>query len=362
MKKILLINWRDIKNPEAGGAEIYYHEIFRRIAAQGTVVTVIAHRFKGSSRRESIDGIAVVRIGGKYLFNYQIIPFLLRHQFDYDLIIEDLNKIPFLTPRYLRQKRLHLVMHFFGRSIFREAPAPLALYVFLMEKLVPAVYKRERFIAISQSTADEIALFGVPRSKIAIVEPGIDVARFTAGGIKNESMVIAYIGRLMKYKNIQFIIEALPLLRRAIPELALEIGGTGDYLKQLKKCALEFGVVDSVRFLGRVSETEKQALLSRATLMVNPSAKEGWGITNIEANLCGTISVSSNVPGLRDSVVDGVTGLLYTPDDLQDFCVKVVAILHDTERRVAMEQAAYNRARQFDWDHIAAKMLTALLS
>ena len=226
MKKILLINWRDIKNPEAGGAEIYCHEIFRRLAVKGFAVTVLSHGFRGAPHHEVIDGITVIRRGGKWLFNYEIIPWLLRAQHDYDLVIEDLNKIPFFTPLYLKCKRLHLAMHFFGTEIFRETLFPAALYVFLMEKMIPLFYHRERFVAISESTAREIRRFPVPREHIGIVEPGIDLSFYRPTVPKADPPVIAYMGRLMKYKNVQFVIGAMPALRAEIPGLTLEIGGS----------------------------------------------------------------------------------------------------------------------------------------
>ncbi|MBN1756820.1 MAG: glycosyltransferase family 4 protein [Chitinispirillaceae bacterium] len=360
MKKILLINWRDIKNPEAGGAEIYYHELFRRLPGTEFDITVLSHHFPGAPHSEVIDGIKVLRRGGKWLFNYEIIPYLIRNKNKYDLIIEDLNKVPFFTPLYLRSNRLHLVMHFFGKEIFRETLFPAALYVFCMEKLVPVFYRKERFIAISESTAQEIERFPVSRDRIGIVEPGIDSSFYSPTLPKSDPPVLAFMGRLMKYKNTQFVIRALARLREAIPGCTLEIGGAGEYLSALQHIAAQCNVAEQVKFLGRISEEEKRDLLSRASLFVNPSAKEGWGINNIEANLCGTVSLSSNVPGLRDSVSDGTTGLLYSPDDPDDFHRKAVSLLTDKELRATMEKAALERARGFDWNHMARKLADCL--
>jgi glycosyltransferase involved in cell wall biosynthesis len=360
VKKILLINWRDIKNPEAGGAEIYYHEIFRRCAAKEFSVTVLAHYFKGALREETVDGIMIVRCGGKFLFNLAIIPYLLRNRRAYDLVIEDLNKIPFFTPLYLKPPRLHLAMHFFGVEIFRETLFPAALYVYLMEKCASVIYRKERFIAISRSTAYDLERFPVPRENISIIEPGIDTTFYRPSCKKTSPPVIVHVGRLMKYKNIQFVIACLPRLLEKIPGCTLEIGGYGDYLHDLQRIAAQLHISDQVKFLGKISEEEKRDLLSKATLFVNPSSKEGWGINNIEANLCGTISLSSNVPGLRDSVIDGVTGLLYTPGNQEDFCEKALSILHDATRRTAMEQAAVKRAFELDWNSIAEKMASVL--
>lgn len=288
-KKILLINWRDIKNPEAGGAELYFHEIFKRINNRGYDVTILAHTVKGLPSEEIVDGMRTIRIGSKFLFNYSAFLYARKHQKEYDLIVEDLNKIPFFTPMGTKCKRLHMVMHFFRKSIFREAFFPFAMYVYLMERAVAFFYKNENFLAISKSTADEIADMGIKPKWTEVVEPGIDTEYFKPTQEKAYPPIISYVGRLMKYKNAQFVISAMPRLRELVPGIVLEVAGGGDYRGELERLVNQLGVQESVRFLGRISEDEKRNLLSRSSLFINPSFKEGWGINNIEANLCGTI-------------------------------------------------------------------------
>jgi glycosyltransferase involved in cell wall biosynthesis len=360
MKKILLINWRDIRNPEAGGAEMYFHEIFKRLVLKGYHVTVLSHMYQGALREEVIDGMKTVRVGSKFLFNFNAIPYIYKHQYDFDLIIEDINKIPFLTPLYTKCKRLHMVMHFFRRQIFREAPLPLALYVYLMEWCVSIFYKKDRFVAISQSTHDEIVDFGINSRSISIVEPGIDTTFFRPTVPKTQPPMISYIGRLMKYKNVQFIISALGKLRERVPGVTLEIGGDGDYRGELERIASNYGLGEYVTFHGRISEQEKRDLLSRSSLFVNPSLKEGWGINNIEANLCGTVSLSNNVPGLKDSVIDNVTGLLYENGNCSDFCEKATMVLTDNNLRARLQSQALKRAHSLDWNSIADKMRSVI--
>jgi glycosyltransferase involved in cell wall biosynthesis len=101
-------------------------------------------------------------------------------------------------------------------------------------------------------------------------------------------------------------------------------------------------------------------MLSSASLFVNASAKEGWGINNIEANLCGTVALASSVAGQRDSVVHNVTGMLYEPDNRNDFCDKAAQLLNDPEKRWRMELAARERAMKFDWDTVTMRMLKLL--
>ncbi len=355
-RRILLINWRDTRNPEAGGAETYYHEIYRRLVSAGWQVDLLAHAFRGAPAEEQVDGIRVIRRGSRSLFNYEIAPFVRHHQSDYDLIIEDLNKLPFFTPLYVSRPRLHMVMHFFGPAIFHETAFPFAAYVYSMERLISLFYRGERFVAISRSTHDEVAARVKRHAGIDIVEPGIDTGFYQPSKPKATSPTLLCVSRLRKYKNVQLLIETMPRLRSEVPGVTLTIAGGGDYCPALEDLARRRGVADAVTFAGRVTEEEKRDLLSRATLFVNPSAKEGWGITSIEAAMCGTVSVASDVAGLRDSVRNNDTGVLFPYDDRDAYVRAVVALLRDEPRRRQMEQSARRYAETFSWDRMAKRM------
>ena len=229
-KKILAINWRDIKNPEAGGAELYHHEIFKRLNERDYEVTFLSHRVKGLPNEEFIDGVRTVRIGNKFLFNFSVHSYVKKHCKEYDLVVENLNKIPFFTPTCLKgTKSLHMVMHFFRKSIFRETVFPIALYVYLMERAVALFYRNQNFLAISESTKAEIDDMGIRYKQMFVVEPGIDTEYFHPTEAKANPPVISYVGRLMKYKNAQFVISAMPRLNELVPGIQLQIAGSGDF-------------------------------------------------------------------------------------------------------------------------------------
>ncbi len=361
MKKIIIINWRDIKNPRAGGAEVYYYEIFKRLAQSKTyAVTVLSHAFKGCSPHEISDDIVTIRIGNEFLFNYSVIGYLLKHQSEYDLIIEDINKLPFFTPLYSKKPRMHMVMHFFGTAIFQEAFFPMALYVFILESLVRFVYKREYFLGISNSTTSEINRFAKGPIKTITVEPGIDGEFFKPFCPKDPTPLLFCITRLQKYKNVQFLISNFKPILAVHPDAKLIIAGNGPYKETLQSLVCSLTLTDSVSFAGFVTEEEKRNLYSRATLFLNPSLKEGWGITNIEANMCGTISVSANVAGLRDSVIDTTTGMLYPSNNGPRFVETVLALLANENQRHTMERQAQAHSSTFLWDSTAQKMRQAI--
>lgn len=361
--KILFINWRDIRNPEAGGAEVHLHEISKRIAARGHEVTVLASRFEGAAERDQVDGVRVVRCGGKFGFNFHVprASRRLLHDEAFDVVVDDINKIPFYTPLYIRKPILALSHHLFAGTIFLETALPIALYVYLSEALIAPVYRRTTFVAVSESTRQELLRRGLPPCNVEIVHNAVDHAVFTPGdGTKAKEPLIAYLGRIKRYKRVGLVLDVFKMLSARFPTARLAIVGSGDYMAQLKKQAERLGISGRVEFTGFVSEEKKVEILRKAHVVVNPSSKEGWGVTVTEANACGTPVVASNVPGLRDAVVDGKTGFLVKYGDVDAFAERVDQILSDDRLRTDLGREAIAWARQFDWDRSAEAILRVI--
>ena len=363
MYRILFVNWRDIRNPEAGGAEVHLHEISRRIATHGHRVTVLASSFKGSTAEEEIDGVRVVRCGGKFTFNFHVPGAIkkLERREAFDVIIDDINKIPFYTPLYIRKPLLALAHHLFGHTIFLETIPPLALYVLLSELMIPVVYKRTRLVVVSESTKEELVKRGLPAENIGIVYNAVDHSRYTPSGeAKPSRPLIGYVGRIKRYKRIDYLLRALQIVQARIPEVRLKVAGSGDYLDSLVVLAGRLGIEDRVDFMGFVSEQEKIDMLREAQVVVNPSSKEGWGVTVIEANACGTPVIASDVPGLRDAVVDGETGFLVSYGDVEGFAARIIQVLEDGSLRKRLSDRGVEWAGKFNWDNSADAMLKAI--
>jgi len=358
--KILFINWRDIKNPEAGGAEVHLHEISKRIAAHGHAVTVLASAFEGARERDEVDGVKVVRCGGKFGFNYHV-PWAYRRlarSEGFDVVVDDINKIPFYTPLYVRRPTIALTHHLFAGTIFLETIFPLALYVYLSEALIAPVYKRSAIVTVSESTRQELIKRGIPPCNIEVVYNAVDHAKYTPGdGVKSREPLIAYLGRIKRYKRVGLVLDVFKMLGEQFPTARLAIVGSGDFMPELRRQAERLGISGRVDFAGFVSEDEKIDILRKAHVVVNPSSKEGWGVTVTEANACGTPVVASNVPGLRDAVLDGKTGFLVRYGDADAFAEKVGRILSDDRLRADLGRQAVAWAREFDWDRSADSIL-----
>lgn len=358
---ILVINWQDRTNPFAGGAETHLHEIFSRIVRWGHRVILLCCHYPGAPYEECLDdGIEVVRKGSRALFNF-VVPYAyreLRHRFRPDLVVDDLNKIPFWTPLYVREPLLCLSHHFFGRTIFREVDLLRGLYVYLAEQLVPLVYRREHFAVVSESTRDEFIARGFRPDQLTIIYNGIEPRAFPLRvGEKAPFPMITYFGRIKRYKCPDHLLDAFSAIAGKFPDARLFFVGEGDFVPALQRRAAQLGITERVHWTGRVSEDQKKSLLSQSWCVVNTSMKEGWGITVIEANACGTPVIAANVPGLRDAVAEGRSGLLYRFGDIADLAEKIAILIADPVRRRELSNGAVEWAKRFSWDISARRML-----
>ncbi|MBK7105692.1 MAG: glycosyltransferase family 4 protein [Ignavibacteriae bacterium] len=357
---ILAINWRCIKNPEMGGAEIHFHEIFKRIAAKGHKVTLVAHHFDNSPQREIVDGIEILRIGNKFLFNKQFKHFYQKNlvKNNYDLIVDDISKIPLNTSKYISKPIVGILHHIHGNSLYKEIPFPLAYYIIQKEKQIPQNYNSTPIFTVSESTQNELVELGFKKELTSILHNSINHKLFEKIEIKkSKTPTLVYVGRIKKYKNIKFIIDALPNLISEFPEIKLFIGGKGDDEENLKNYVSEKKLEKFVTFLGFLTEEEKAELLGNSWIFVTMAEKEGWGITVIEANAMKTPAIGSNVHGLRDSIKNNETGFLVKLGDTKKLSEKISEILRNKNELNRISENAYNWSKKFNWDKSAEHFL-----
>lgn len=354
--RLLLVNWQDRENPLAGGAEIHLHEIFGRLAARGHAVTLLCGGWPGAAPHAVLDGIDVIRVGTRHSF-----PFLAKRAFhahlanaEFDLLVEDVNKIPLYTPRWGGPPVVALVPHLFGGTAFQELSAPLASAVWLAERPLGPVYRRVPFEAISISTADDLAARGIPRDAVEVIYPGVDTTGYSPDSrARSAEPSFAYLGRLKKYKGVHLVIRAFAAMRH--PAATLDVAGAGDYRPDLERLASSLDLGDRVRFLGRIDESAKVALLRRSWGLAFASPKEGWGITNLEAAACGTPVVASNSPGIRESVRDGETGFLVPHGDVGAMAASMDTLASDVGLVTRLGSRARQFAETFTWERAATE-------
>jgi glycosyltransferase involved in cell wall biosynthesis len=355
--RILVVNWNDRENPHAGGAEIHLHALFGRIGSWGHDVDLIASGWPGAPEHAELDGMHVTRVGNRNSFALRARGAVRRalDQRSYDVVVEDVNKLPLYLPTLTRLPFVAVVPHLFGTTAFAEASLPVAAVVWASEVPIPWVYHRAGFHAISESTRDDLVRRGVPAERIAVIHPGVDATWYCPDPLtpRAERPTFLYLGRLKRYKGVEAALRALWWARRTRPDVMLQIAGQGDDRPRLERVAERLGLGDAVRFLGFVSEEEKRRLLRRAWAVVFPSPKEGWGITNVEAAACGTPALASDSPGLRESVRHGVTGYLVPHGDWRALADRMLALAADPELVARLGRAGRSFAQGLSWEAAA---------
>lgn len=360
--RLLALNWRDLRNPETGGAEIHLHEILKRAVREGHEVTQISQAVQGLPSEEIMDGVRILRHGRRNTFNFTLRKFALSLDIaaNYDLVIEDLCKIPFYSPKWSPVPVLTIVPHLFGTTAYREVALPLALYVNFMEAFIPKVYRGSSFIAISDSTKSDLVRRGIDAGKISVIPCGIDTDFYSPGEPAPEPGSFLYVGRLKKYKGVQLILAALALLRENGRDCTLTVLGSGDYESELKKLTKRLNLDDKVTFEGFVSQERKLYWLRKAWAAVFASEKEGWGLTVIEANSCGTPVIASDSDGLRDSVRNGETGLLVPHGNIEKLAAAMDKLAGDRILREKLAKHGVEWADEFNWDTTASRVITIM--
>ena len=361
---ILVVNYRDRLHPAAGGAEKHLHRIFSLIAEAGHKVVLLTTAFAGCKEREVVDGIQVVRKGGDLLFQLTVAMNVrkLDREFNFDVVVEDLNKLPLFTP-FLTKKPVLVQMHHLWRgSIFHEAAFPVAFVVWAFERMIPWFYRKQPFVVVSPSTKRELEEIGIAEDRISVIYNGSDNEDpevSDVAPVEEESSVpyFLWLSRVHRYKGIWTALEAFEEFAENHPDVKLVVAGDGPLLKKIPAWLKERGLEEHVELWGFVSSEKKKKLLANAVALLQTSFKEGWGLTVVEAAKLGTTTIASDVPGLRDSVRNGETGLLFPVGDAHTCAMEMDRLYSDDDLRTRLSQAAKSYAGEFRWDNAAEQTL-----
>lgn len=351
-KNILIYNWRDVKHPEMGGAEVYIHNIAKRLAKKDNVFFFTSQP-QGLDDEDIIDNIRIIRRGGRFtVYLYGFLYYLIFFRRDMDVILDVENGVPFFTPLFSLKPKILVLHHVHGKQWFKELFFPVALIGFLIEKyLMPLVYFGVPVVTTSPSSIEEVVALGFNERRVFISYPYIS-RKLKTKVEKSPYPLLLYLGRIKSYKRIELGIIALREVLKDYPRAKFFICGSGNYTDELKNLAKKFNMEKSVLFKGFVSEKQKWEYFKEAWIHLLPSIKEGWGMTIIEAGTCGTPTVGFDVGGVRDSVVDEKTGLLAV--DIDDFIRKIVKLIENEELREELGENAEKWAEVFSWDRSAA--------
>jgi glycosyltransferase involved in cell wall biosynthesis len=328
--RILILNWKDLAHPQAGGAEVFTEEVARVLVERGHAVTLFASNARESPAREVVRGVQIVRAGtrlGVYRAARQFWSQQPRGSFD--VVVDEINTRPFLAPRWVRDTPVVALIHQLAREIwFYEMPLPIALLGrYVLEPRWLRAYRDVPAMTISRSSAE--SLIRHHRWRDVTVVPEGSTPHEVPPVPKETEPTVVFLGRLVAMKQPEHALEAFEALRREIPNARLWVIGDGPLLGRLRKRASS-----RVSFLGRVSRDELLDRLARAHVLVATSVREGWGLNVSEAAACGTPSIGYSVPGLVDSVTASGGALVAPRSDalaaaLSDFFSNRLQLRHE---------------------------------
>ncbi len=355
--RIAFFNWRDIRHPHAGGAEVYVHRLMRALSALGHSPCLFCSRYPGASERSEIDGIPHVRFGGKYSIYPNSLPCYGRHiRGKFDLIAESINGVPFFTPFFARERTVAIIHQLTRENWYSGLPYPAAFAGYHLEDAMLSPYRNVTSFAPSESTRADLRALGF--SDVRILHGAADAA--PTARPKRKPPTLIFLGRLAKSKRVDHAISALGRVRSSFPGARLLVCGSGPEEGRLRDFARAQGLSDSVEFLGRVGQGEKARLLAESHLMLFPAVREGWGLTVLEANACGTPVLGYDVPGLRDSIREGMNGSLVPGGDWEALGDAAVRLLSEPETLAALSESARRFSSGFSWRKAAGEFISAL--
>jgi len=362
--RILILNWRDPKNPNGGGAEQLTQEMAKRWVKAGHIVTQFSSTFPNAKPREVIDGVTFIRKGSWWNVHLFACYYYLRYlRKQTDIIIDEVHWFPFFSAFYAPKKTVVLVCEVANMLFYTIFPYPLASCWRLIEKFYLAVYKNVPMMAISQSTYEDLIKEGHTRSNLIVLPMGLTVTVKIKHFPKEKDPTLIYVARLNKQKGIFDTIEAFRIVKQHIPSSKLWLVGSSDQqtIDHVKKQLKNYQLETSVKLFGFVTEEKKFELLSRAHLLVSASVQEGWGLTVPEAGLTRTPAVVYNTQGFRDIIENKKDGVLVVPNPIA-FAEGVIDVLQNENLYKRIQIAAERKAKQYSWDKTASISLRFLKS
>ena len=343
--RILWFNWRDSLNPEAGGAEVFTHEVMKRFSKRGNEMTLFTSRFRGCQLNEKIDEVDIIREGNKYTVYREAKKYLKAYKHHYDLIIDEINTRPFFVSNFVEKKQVISLVHQLAREFwFYETRFPLNYIGYhYLEKKWLSQYKDITTVTVSNSTKTDLQEMGF--KKLFIVPPGLSTIPLSKVNKKESQPTLIFMGRLKNAKLPHHALEAFSHIKQEIHDAKMWIIGDGYMRKKLESYSIK-----DVTFFGHIPNEKKYELLSRSHIILVPAVREGWGLIVTEANAMGTPAIGYDVHGLRDSIKHSETGVIIKENSPKSMAQEAISLLRDSDRLFEYSGRALEFSKQFSWD------------
>jgi glycosyltransferase involved in cell wall biosynthesis len=364
---ILILNWRDTKNPQSGGAEIVTLEHAKAWVKNGHRVTWFTSKFSGAIKEEKINGVNIVR-RGNFIMVYLFAPFYyLFSGYKFDLVIDEIHGLPFFTPIYVKKPKIAFIHEVADEIWDFMYPFPINKIGKFIEPLYLKFYKNIKFMTVSDSTKKSLMQKNISEENITVVLNGISTNFPKVFRAKEKVPTFIFVSRVVKMKGIEEVIRAFFYISRELKDANLWIVGKGDkaYVEQLKDRTREYLISPKVKFFGKVPDLKKFELIGKAHLLLHASVREGWGLVVIEAASQGTPSVVYNVAGLRDSVKNGETGIVLEENSAKEMAKETINLISDKGRYENFQKNGVLWAKSLTWEKAtdqSSRLITSIVN
>lgn len=356
---ILILNWRDMKHPLAGGAEISLLEHAKYWHAHGATITWFSSQFRGSKEKELLDGITYIRKGSHFTVHLWFIYFYLLNKFaNATVIIDCFHFLPFFTPLYVKEKKIiAFINEIAGNLWFSNLSYIFAFIGYHLERVFFVFYKNQLFITASDSTKNDLLKVGILDKNITIINHGATLGKVSLSVKKEKYPTFMFLGRISSDKGIKDALLAFIEIKHEFKNAKLWIAGREEKAGGLSKLFASLSLSeakDSITYYGFISEAKKFELLKRSWVLLHTSVKEGWGLTVIEAASQGTPTIGYNVEGLRDSIKNNVTGLL-TEKNPESMAAAAYLLIANEKTFAYLSKNAIAWSKKFNWKEAGRK-------
>ena len=361
---IVWLAWKDINHPQAGGAEAVSWQIMSRLSKDGHGVKLITARYAGSKGREVINGVEIIRTGGRLsVYPKAFILFRRRLAGWPNLVIDEMNTIPFGSAFYNRARNVLLTYQLARQVWLFQAPFPVSYIGYALEPVYLFILSRRyrTVVTESESTRQDLTKYGFAKKNIGVFRVGIDLEPLDVLGEKADMNNILFLGAMRPMKRALDAVKGFEFARDKNPGLKMTIAGdtNGPYAAKVLGYINNSRHADSIKVLGRVSAQERVEAMRQASVILVTSIKEGWGLVVTEANSQGTPAIAYDVDGLRDSVKDLVTGILVKSGDKAALGNAINQLLNDKAEYHAVREKAWLDSQQYTFDNAYANFLVA---
>ena len=368
--RILILNWRDLTHPKAGGAELVTMEHAKGWVRAGHQVTWLTGWY-GGKKEEIVNGVCIVRRAGSLTIYIYALFYLFLNGYRFDVVVDEAHGFPFFSPFFMRKPVVLFIHEIAGEIWDYMFQFPKDVIGKMLESWYFKVYRHCYVWTDAPSTVDELVERGIPRNHCVAIpcpivkprttnhEPGT-LPRRQAG--KNQEPTYLFVSRVVRMKGIEEVIKAFSFIYREEAKSKLWIVGGGEdaYINELKTMISEYGIEKNVEWCGIVTEKKKYELMSKAHLLLHASVKEGWGLVVLEAASVGTPSVVYNVGGLKDVVRNGETGGVIHNNSPQEMAREAIRLYDDAKRYQLYQKNGKEWVDSLQWDDVIKQSLSLL--